>query len=83
LIITKIATSFAPLRFSSVSGFLFTGLGYYLYTYSRRALHEHGSLLLTTAVIVFMLGLVSEQIALLRMEQRSSHWVYPHDREVD
>jgi hypothetical protein len=27
--------------------------------------------LLTTAVIVFMLGLVAEQIALLRMEQRS------------
>ena len=30
-----------------------------------------GVFLLTTAVIVFMLGLVSEQIALLRMEQRS------------
>jgi hypothetical protein len=28
--------------------------------------------LLTTAVIIFMLGLVSEQIALLRMEQRAS-----------
>jgi hypothetical protein len=28
--------------------------------------------LLTTAVIVFMLGLISEQIALLRMERTSS-----------
>jgi hypothetical protein len=28
--------------------------------------------LLTTAVIIFMLGLVSEQIALLRMEQRAA-----------
>jgi hypothetical protein len=30
-----------------------------------------GVFLLTTAVIVFMLGLVSEQIALLRMERRA------------
>jgi hypothetical protein len=28
--------------------------------------------LLTTAVIIFMLGLISEQIALLRMERPSS-----------
>jgi hypothetical protein len=28
--------------------------------------------LLTTAVIIFMLGLISEQIALLRMERLSS-----------
>ncbi len=28
--------------------------------------------LLTTAVIVFMMGLISEQIALLRMEHRSA-----------
>jgi hypothetical protein len=28
--------------------------------------------LLTAAVIIFMMGLVSEQIALLRMEQRSA-----------
>jgi hypothetical protein len=29
--------------------------------------------LLTTSVIIFMLGLISEQIALLRMERISSH----------
>jgi hypothetical protein len=28
--------------------------------------------LLTTAVIIFMLGLISEQIALLRMERQSA-----------
>jgi glycosyltransferase involved in cell wall biosynthesis len=86
LIITKIATSFAPFRiFLPVSGFFFfTGLGYYLYTYLTQGRFTNMAvLLLTTAVIVFMLGLVSEQIALLRMEQRSPRWVYPHDREVD
>jgi glycosyltransferase involved in cell wall biosynthesis len=86
LIITKIATLFAPFRvFLPVSGFFFfTGLGYYLYTYLTQGRFTNMAvLLLTTAVIVFMLGLVSEQIALLRMEQRSPRWVYPHDREID
>jgi hypothetical protein len=40
-------------------------------------------LLLTTAVIVFMLGLVSEQIALLRMEHRSRDWFQPNEREME
>ena len=74
LIITKIATLFSPFRiFLPVSGFFFlTGAGYYLYTYvTEHRFTNMGVFLLTTAVIVFMLGLVSEQIALLRMEQRS------------
>jgi len=86
LIITKIATLFAPFRvFLPVSGFFFcTGIGYYIYTYVTQGRFTNMAvLLLTTAVIVFMLGLVSEQIALLRMEQRSPRWVYPHDREID
>jgi glycosyltransferase involved in cell wall biosynthesis len=75
LIITKIATLFSPFRiFLPVSGFFFlTGAGYYLYTYmTQYRFTNMGVFLLTTAVIVFMLGLVSEQIALLRMEQRSA-----------
>ena len=75
LIITKIATLFAPFRvFLPVSAFFFfTGVGYYLYTYFTQGRFTNMAVfLLTTAVIVFMLGLVSEQIALLRMEQRSS-----------
>ncbi len=75
LIITKIATLFSPLRvFLPVSAFFFfTGLSYYLYTYiTEHRFTNMAVFLLTTAVIVFMLGLVSEQIALLRMEQRSS-----------
>ncbi len=77
LIITKIATLFSPFRvFLPVSAFFFfTGIGYYLYTYlTQHRFTNMAVFLLTTAVIVFMLGLVSEQIALLRMEGRSSSW---------
>ena len=75
LIITKIATLFSPLRvFLPVSlFFFFTGIGYYLYTYVTEGRFTNMTVfLLTTAVIVFMMGLISEQIALLRMEQRSA-----------
>jgi len=75
LIITKIATLFSPLRvFLPVSAFFFfTGIGYYLYTYiTQNRFTNLAVFLLTTAVIVFMLGLISEQIAQLRMERRSS-----------
>ena len=74
LIITKIATLFSPFRvFLPVSAFFFfTGVGYYFYTYiTEHRFTNMAVFLLTTAVIIFMLGLVSEQIALLRMEQRS------------
>jgi hypothetical protein len=74
LIIAKIATLFSPFRiFLPVSAFFFfTGFGYYLYTYiTEHRFTNMGVFLLTTAVIVFMLGLVSEQIALLRMERRA------------
>lgn len=75
LIITKIATLFSPLRvFLPVSlFFFFSGIGYYLYTYATEGRFTNMAVfLLTTAVIVFMMGLISEQIALLRMERRSS-----------
>jgi glycosyltransferase involved in cell wall biosynthesis len=86
LIITKIATLFAPFRvFLPVSGFFFcTGIGYYIYTYVTQGRFTNMAvLLLTTAVIVFMLGLVSEQIALLRMEQRSQERFQPNEREME
>ncbi len=72
LIITRIATFFSPLRvFLPVSiSFFICGLVYYLWTY----LHFHrftnmSVLLFTTSIIIFMLGLVSEQIAQLRMDR--------------
>ncbi|MBI2530832.1 MAG: glycosyltransferase family 2 protein [Deltaproteobacteria bacterium] len=75
LIITKIATLFSPLRvFLPVSLFFFLcGLGNYAYTYFTQERFTNMSVfLLTTSVIVFMLGLISEQIALLRMERQPS-----------
>jgi len=75
LIITKIATLFSPFRiFVPVSlFFFFAGLTNYIHTYLTQYRFTNMSVfLLTTAVIIFMLGLVSEQIALLRMEQKAS-----------
>jgi hypothetical protein len=75
LIITKIATLFSPFRvFLPVSLFFFLGgLTNYAYTYfSQYRFTNMSVFLLTTAVVVFMLGLISEQIALLRMERHAS-----------
>ena len=74
LIITKIATLFSPFRvFLPVSlFFFFAGIANYTYTFITQHRFTNMSVfLLTTAVIIFMLGLISEQIALLRMERQS------------
>ncbi|HEX6768881.1 MAG TPA: glycosyltransferase family 2 protein [Candidatus Binatia bacterium] len=75
LIITKIATLFAPFRvFLPVSVFFFLGgIANYIYTYWTQNRFTNMSVFaLTTAVIIFMLGLISEQIALLRMERQEA-----------
>ena len=75
LIITKIATLFSPFRvFLPVSLFFFlVGMTNYAYTYFAESRFTNMSVFaLTTAVIIFMLGLISEQIALLRMERQQS-----------
>jgi len=72
LIITKIATLFSPFRiFLPVSAFFFTvGTGYYSYTFvTQHHFTNMAMLLLMTSVIVFMLGLIAEQIAQLRFER--------------
>lgn len=72
LIIARVATFFSPLRvFVPVSLFFFIiGLLYYFYTlFSFHRFTNMSMLLLTTAVIIFMLGLISEQIASLKMEK--------------
>ena len=65
LIIFKIATLYSPLKlFAPVAvSFFLLGLGYYGYTF----IHEHrftnmSALLLSASVIVFLIGLISEQI---------------------
>ncbi len=75
LIITKIATLFSPFRvFLPVSLFFFlAGMGNYAYTFFTQGRFTNMSVFaLTTSVIIFMLGLISEQIALLRMERQQS-----------
>jgi len=75
LIITKIATLFSPFRvFLPVSIFFFlAGITNYIHTYVTEYRFTNMSVfLLTTSVIIFMLGLISEQIALLRMERQPS-----------
>ena len=73
--ITKIATLFSPFRiFLPVSVVFFAaGLANYIYTYlTEHRFTNMSALKFTAAVIVFMLGLISEQIALLRMERQQS-----------
>lgn len=68
VIIFKIATLYAPLKiFLPISGFfLATGLGWYVYTFFSTGRFTNMSLLLCSAsVIVFLIGLISEQITAL------------------
>ncbi len=72
LIITKIASLFSPLRvFLPISfGLFFTGLGYYLYTFiSSGRFTNMSALLLNSSIIVFMIGLVAEQISQMRYDK--------------
>jgi len=65
LIIFKIGTLYSPLKlFGPLSaGFFSLGLGYYAYTYlSENRFTNMGMLLFTTALLIFLIGLISEQI---------------------
>ncbi len=65
LIIFKIATLYSPLKlFAPVAfGFFTLGFGYYIYTFvTEHRLTNMSTLLLSASVIVFLIGLVSEQI---------------------
>lgn len=68
LIIFRVATLYSPLKiFAPVSGLSFlAGLVNYLYTYASNGRFTNASaVLFTTAVVVFLMGLVSEQITTL------------------
>ena len=68
VIIFKIATLYAPLKiFLPISGLFFiTGVGYYAYTYFTTGRFTNMSMLVISAsVIVFLIGLISEQITAL------------------
>lgn len=68
LIIFKIATLYSPLKLfvPASAGFFLLGLGHYLYTFLTIHRFTNMSVLLfSAAVIVFLIGLVSEQITAL------------------
>ncbi len=82
MIIVKICTLFSPFRiFLPVSFSIFlTGLIYYLYTFIIWGRFTNMSaLLFSTSIIIFMIGLVSEQICQMRFERSG---VYKHDTDV-
>ncbi|NQV87322.1 MAG: glycosyltransferase family 2 protein [Woeseiaceae bacterium] len=68
IIIFKIATLYSPLKIYLPASALFfaTGLGYYAYTFITTARFTNMSMLLfSAAVIIFLIGLISEQITAL------------------
>lgn len=72
MIITKICALYSPLRiFLPVSFLMFvTGLSYYAYTFVVwHRFTNMSALLLTTSIIIFMMGLVSEQISQMRFDR--------------
>ncbi len=72
LVIAKICMLFSPLKiFLPVSLYLLLmGIGYYGYTFITTHRFTNMSMLLfTTSVMVFMMGLIAEQIAQMRFER--------------
>lgn len=77
LIILKIATFFSPLRvFLPMSIFFFSSaLIYYGYTYlAYRRFTNMSALLFTTSLLMFALGLISEQVSQLRMDRTEDEY---------
>ncbi len=77
LIIFKIGTLYSPLKLFlpiSLSHFLL-GSGYYLYTYlSFNRFTNMSALLISISIVIFLIGLVSEQITSLLYSDRESSY---------
>jgi glycosyltransferase involved in cell wall biosynthesis len=72
MIIVKICTLYSPFRIFLPVSFLFflTGFIYYLYTFfTWERFTNMSALLFTTSIVIFMMGLVSEQICQMRAEK--------------
>ena len=68
IIIFRTCTLYSPLRLFLPVSFLFfvTGVGYYLYTFlTLHRFTNMSALLIITSVLVFLVGLISEQITML------------------
>ena len=72
LIMLKIATLYSPFRvFLPVSASFFTvGIGYYVYTFiAEHRFTNMSALLIGNGVIIFMMALIAEQIAQMRLDR--------------
>jgi hypothetical protein len=72
MIITKICALYSPLRvFLPISFMMFClGLGYYAYTFfAWHRFTNMSALLFTTSILIFMMGLISDQICQMRFER--------------
>src|SRR5690606_2219352 len=68
LIIFRIATLYSPLKLfvPAAGGFFLIGLGYYAWTFvTEHRFTNMSALLFSAAVVVFLIGLVSEQVTSL------------------
>jgi len=73
LIIFKVGTLYSPLKlFLPISMIhLFAGIAYYLYTYIAEGRFTNMSaLLVTTSIVIFLIGLISEQITMLLYQNK-------------
>jgi len=74
IIILRIATLYSPLKLFAPASFFFgaVGLAHYAYTYTTQSRFTNMSaLLLSASVIIFLIGLVSEQITALTYRRDS------------
>lgn len=79
LIMLKIATLYSPFRvFLPVStAFFATGIGYYIYTFiTTHRFTNMSALLISNGIIIFMMALIAEQIAQMRLDRTEE----PHHR---
>lgn len=86
MIITKICTLYSPMRvFLPVSMAMFLiGFFYYIYTFiTLTRFTNMSALLFTTSIVIFMMGLVSEQICQMRSERRGSDRIMEDLRKND
>jgi ABC-type uncharacterized transport system permease subunit len=74
LIIFKIGTLYSPMKlfFPASLVFFVTGFVYYIYTFFTDGRFTNmGVLLFSTSILIFLLGLISEQITALFYQTRS------------
>ncbi|MDX1371571.1 MAG: glycosyltransferase family 2 protein [Nitrososphaeraceae archaeon] len=74
LIIFRIGTLYSPLKLFVPISFLFfiNGLGYYIYTYlSSQRFTNMSMLLFVTSILIFLIGLISEQLTMMLYKDSS------------